>query len=197
MLPLTPAVSQNLNTQHLLDPFAAEYRNQLFDKKLLGKIPMSQVDNAKTEKLESKNSPKVTKNYRNVENKKKTTNDANETGINDEWIVNPSFVMALSLFRANIITLCLRCGIDGFALWPHEAILLNLDLLHSRCIQENKVSILSTNKYKLNFHAGDTNIFPTVFNEFNSDKDCHDLISLSGLIRRYKSKRIVKPLGTI
>ena len=193
MLPLTPAVSQNLNTQHLLEPFAADYRNQLFDKKLLVKIPMSRLNNAKIEKSESKNLKETSKNCRNGEDKKNQTNDENEIGMNDEWIVNPSFVMALSLFRANIITLCLRCGIDGFALWPHEAILLNLDLLHSRCIQENESSILSTDKYKLKFKSGDINLFPTVFDELNSDNGCDD--PLSGLIRRYKSKRIIKPLG--
>ena len=97
MLPLTPAVSQNLNTQHLLEPFAADYRNQLFDKKLLVKIPMSRLSNAKIEKSESKNLKETSKNCRNGKDKKNQTNDENEIGMNDEWIVNPSFVMGFEI----------------------------------------------------------------------------------------------------
>lgn len=93
--------------------------------------------------------------------------DDNDGNMNDEWIPNPSFPMALSLFRANVISLCLRSGIEGSSLWPHEAILLNLDLLHSKCLGEGNKMVLNSMKYQTNFKSSGSNPFPVVSHDIN------------------------------
>ena len=184
MLPLTPAISQNLSTHHLLEPFAADYRNKLLDKKSSTQTAVTQSSNTKIEKLDAKKTVPNKKIVHDVKDKE------NGISVDDEWIDNPSFLMALSLFRANVITLCLRCDIEGSALWPHEAILLNLGVLHSKCIQEVNKSVLSTNKYKTKFRTTPSNLLPTLSDDIYFDKNCTN--PLSGLIRRYESKRTVK-----
>ena len=49
------------------------------------------------------------------------------------YTVNPHFSRALVLLQADIIMLCLRAGLVEEDLWPAEAMLLNLDLLHKHC----------------------------------------------------------------
>lgn len=51
---------------------------------------------------------------------------------------NKTFPLALSLLRANIVALCLRAGMRPSTLYPPQALLLNLSLLHSYCLEQSK-----------------------------------------------------------
>lgn len=46
------------------------------------------------------------------------------------------FPLALSLLRANVITLCISLGLSNIDLYPMQAMLLNLVLLHRYCIEK-------------------------------------------------------------
>jgi hypothetical protein len=43
------------------------------------------------------------------------------------WRLNEKFGLAMQLFRANLIILCIRLGMDPTKLWPPEGILLNIN----------------------------------------------------------------------
>lgn len=58
----------------------------------------------------------------------------------DAWLPNSTFSAALALLRANITVLCLRAGIPPEILFPSQAILLNLHILHKYCIEQSKNS---------------------------------------------------------
>ena len=62
--------------------------------------------------------------------------DSIPTGTADEWIDNAEFRSALSLLRANVISLCLRVGIPPSGLWPQEALLLNMDVLRQHAVEK-------------------------------------------------------------
>ena len=112
-----------------------------------------------------------------------------------DWVVNPSFSVALSLFRANVITLCLRCGIEGSALWPHEAVLLNLNLLHMKCLEEAEANDANSLKYKGSFLSGGDQQIPTFHTDSLTTGEMQGNEYLEGLIRRYKSQRFMKVPG--
>lgn len=183
LLPLTPAIGVNFSTtQHLFAPFAAKWRNKSLDEK--------------ESVLNSPNSPPQQKKKEKIDNSNRAgrfdkTGAATKSveGTQGDWILNPSFSVALSLFRANVITLCLRCGIEGSTLWPHEAILLNLDTLHKKCILESDLNDPSSAQYQSKFNSFVP--FPTQ-NTGSSDNDPNDAEFLPGLIRRYRSQRITK-----
>ena len=166
-------MSQSLSTQHLLEPFAAEYRNKLLDAKEKNQTTSGQKNNLhkKIEKQESVgvSTDKSSSYNRGRGSKSLGRKDDNDGNMNDEWIPNPSFPMALSLFRANVISLCLRSGIEGSSLWPHEAILLNLDLLHSKCLGESNKMVLNSLKYQTNFKSSSNNPFPVVSHNCNGN----------------------------
>jgi hypothetical protein len=60
-----------------------------------------------------------------------TTTTSSSSG--SEWATNDEFHVALALFRADIVALCMRAGVAAGALWPPEAILLNLHVLREHC----------------------------------------------------------------
>ena len=87
------------------------------------------------------------------------------------WIANSSFSSAMALLRANVITLCLRTGIMPEKLYPSEAILLNLHVLHRFCIDQGKKAVYTPY------------VSPELLSDFHS-KPC-----LDRLRDRYKSSR--------
>lgn len=50
-----------------------------------------------------------------------------------EYVVNPNFPASLVLLQADVIALCMRAGIAPEDLYPPEAMLYNLHLLHKHC----------------------------------------------------------------
>jgi hypothetical protein len=167
-LPLTPAINQNpSNTQHLWAPFAANWRYKLQEAKGKSKVKMEEKDNSRNG---------IRTSAPQAANHKKT--DAAIVNEND-WITNVSFPLALSLFRANIIALCVRSGIDSSTLWPPEAILLNLNTLYLHCLEQH-------GKISDGFQCISTP-FPTIYSSTGEN----DNVRESGLIRRYRSQRIV------
>jgi hypothetical protein len=167
-LPLTPAINQNpSNTQHLWAPFAANWRYKLQEEKGKSKVKMEEKDNFRNA---IRTSAPQTANHKKI--------DAAIVNEND-WITSVSFPLALSLFRANIIALCVRSGIDPSTLWPPEAILLNLNTLYLHCLEQHE-------KYSNGFQ--DVSIpFPTIYSSTGENDNTGE----SGLIRRYRSQRIV------
>lgn len=169
-------------TQHLFAPFAAKWRNKSLDEKeSVLNAPKAPVSQKKKEKNDSSN--------RSSRYDKTSAANKSGEGTQGDWILNPSFSVALSLFRANVITLCLRSGIEGSVLWPHEAILLNLDVLQKKCVLESELNDPSSTQYQLKFNSYVQ--FPTSDIDFN-DNDDHDDEYLPGLVRRYRSQRITK-----
>ena len=64
-----------------------------------------------------------------------------------EYALNSNFSAALVLLQANVVALCVRAGLSAESLWPAEAMLLNLHLLHQHCahvVNEEKITLLST-----------------------------------------------------
>lgn len=62
-----------------------------------------------------------------------TGNAQAPTGLTTQHAVNPNFPGSLVLLQANVVALCLRVGIPPEGLWPPEAMLFNLQLLHKHC----------------------------------------------------------------
>jgi hypothetical protein len=183
LLPLTPAVGVNFSTtQHLFAPFAAKWRNKSLDEK-------ESVLNAPNAPVPQKKKEKTDNSNRTGRFDKTSAASKSGEGTQGDWILNPSFSVALSLFRANVITLCLRCGIEGSTLWPHEAILLNLDALQKKCVLESELNDPSSAQYQLKFNSCVQ--FPTSNTSYNENED-HDAEFLPGLVRRYRSQRITK-----
>jgi hypothetical protein len=60
------------------------------------------------------------------------------------WSVRPYFVSAFVLLRADVLALCLRAGIAPEMLFPSEAILLNLYLLHRAYIDHTKAASMES-----------------------------------------------------
>lgn len=52
--------------------------------------------------------------------------------------LNKSYQSALSLLQADVLILCLKCGLPPETLWPAPAILLNLHVLHDFCVKKAK-----------------------------------------------------------
>lgn len=168
-LPLTPAINQNpSNMQHLWAPFAANWRYKVSEVKGKRKLKME-------EKKNSRNA------IRTPPPQTASNNETGDAAIGNEsdWITNPSFPLALSIFRANVIALCVRSGIDPSALWPSEAILLNLNTLYLHCLQQ--IENCSRSSHSLN------KAFPTVYSSTEENGNIRE----SGLMRRYRSQRIV------
>lgn len=169
-LPLTPAMNQNpSNAQNLWAPFAASWRYKLPEEKEKRKVE-------KDEKCDSRSNAKKILSSKTANDKRLEDAIVNE----NDWVINVSFPLALSLFRANIIALCVRSGINPSTLWPPEAILLNLNILYLKCIEENENSLEE-------FESRST-LFPTVFSSTTGENDNEEE---PGLIRRYRSQRIV------
>jgi hypothetical protein len=189
---LTPAVGVNFSTtQHLFGPFASKWRNKLLDAKEPGQTP-----SAVTSSQRKKEKTNVVENSRKKFHSTEIDMSHDEGDIlQGDWVVNPSFSVALSLFRANVITLCLRCGIEGSSLWPHEAVLLNLNLLHMKCIQEAEANDADSEKYKESFLSSGDQQIPTFHSDSVTTDEMQGNEYLAGLIRRYKSQRFMKIPG--
>lgn len=56
------------------------------------------------------------------------------SGLN--WTPNPDFATGLILLQANVVHMCLTLGLAAHELWPPEALLLNLSLLNSFCMNK-------------------------------------------------------------
>lgn len=197
LLPLTPAISINSSTAtHLFAPFAAKWRNKLLDEKDLGTARNAAGNNQqkKIEKSSAHSSSSSSAASARRFSRKKEDQEAENT--EDDWMTNPSFSAALSLLRANVISVCLRCGVPGTALWPHEAVLLNLDLLHKKCLQESMMNPCDTPEVHLKFKSSTSSVeqprFPTFHRDTNTMCEDDDKIYLPGLIRKYESQRILK-----
>jgi hypothetical protein len=52
------------------------------------------------------------------------------------WTPNPDFASGLILLQANIIHLCTAVGMKPESLWPPQALLLNIFLLHRFCLDK-------------------------------------------------------------
>ena len=58
-----------------------------------------------------------------------------EADVAAEWVPNSEFSFGLSLLQADVLALCMKAGkLQPAELWPPEALLLNLSVLHSRCV---------------------------------------------------------------
>lgn len=64
----------------------------------------------------------------------KSVRDLKSNSNDNSGVLNPAFVSGLTLLQANIVTLCLKVGLHPECLWPVQAMLLNLNLLHQHCI---------------------------------------------------------------
>lgn len=189
LLPLTPAVGVNFSTtQHLFGPFASKWRNKILDSKESGQIPSTTTSSQKKKEKNSVLDSTRKKYHSTVIDMSYDEGDI----LQGDWVVNPSFSVALSLFRANVITLCLRCGIEGSALWPHEAVLLNLNLLHMKCLQEAEANDADSMKYRGSFLSSDDKQIPTYHSDSVTTDEMQGNEYLAGLMRRYKSQRFMK-----
>ena len=123
-----------------------------------------------------------TQNYRiNTEN---TSNDIDST-----ILPNPYYEDALQLLRQDVIELCVGIGIPPKDLYPKEAILLNLILIHQYCNTMVKRCNIAPILYQLSnaYNA------PTFFNE---DQESHlfryvSEASLINLFHRYQHKKSI------
>ena len=181
--------------RHLFAPFAAKWRNKLLDEKESGHTRDASA-NILQKKIEKPSAPSSSscKNPARRSNKKNEDQEVEST--QGDCAQNPSFSAALSLFRANVISACLRCGVPGTALWPHEAILLNLDLLHKKCLQEYLMHSSDSKEIQFKFKSSNTSedqmLFPTLHRDTNTGYEEDDKPYLPGLIRKYESQRIFK-----
>lgn len=88
-----------------------------------------------------------------------------------ESLVNRKFSSAVSLLRANVVSLCLRAGLEPEALQPPPCLLLNLHLLHRFCIDKVEAHSLADNIY------------------YHFDVNKAMISSVPALSRRYRSDR--------
>lgn len=71
------------------------------------------------------------------ENQKRSQHEHNNS---NELVINPTFYQSLTLLQANIVTLCLKLGMNASELWPAPCMLLNLYELHQYCRRKQTAS---------------------------------------------------------
>ena len=181
--------------RHLFAPFAAKWRNKLLDENESGHT-RDAAGNILQKKMEKPTAPSSSSCKTSARRSNKNNEDQEMESTQGDCAPNPSFSAALSLFRANVISACLRCGVPGTALWPHEAILLNLDLLHKKCLQESLMYSTDSKEIQLKFKSIKTSqeqmLFPTLHRDANTGYEDDDKLYLPGLIRKYESQRALK-----